>query len=204
MPFGLILLGVVVLLLLVGLGHRTLDRLYLTDRQALAVLAAMAAGSFVDLGGRPAGVSVQVNLGGILPVFLSLYVWLRADEAAERSRAFFATLLTTLILTDFALFVPFDPGRGGWLDPLWLFGLVAGLVAYLSGRSRRASFIAASTSVFLVTLIAAAREWAMGHPVPVNFGGGGLLDATLISAIVAVGLAEWIGETREALAETSR
>ncbi|NLG67943.1 MAG: hypothetical protein GX496_00035, partial [Firmicutes bacterium] len=49
LPTGVIVLVVVAALIFFGLAHRALDRLRLTDGQALLVIAAIIAGSFIDL-----------------------------------------------------------------------------------------------------------------------------------------------------------
>ncbi|MFS8572850.1 MAG: hypothetical protein LOD85_07475, partial [Clostridia bacterium] len=66
MPTGLVILFAAALLVYFGAAHRVLDRMRLTDGQALLFLGLMVAGSFLDLplvGGRS---SLSVNVGGAL------------------------------------------------------------------------------------------------------------------------------------------
>lgn len=46
-PVGLIVLVLVALLLFLGVGHRVLERMRLTDQEALALLAVMFAGAVI-------------------------------------------------------------------------------------------------------------------------------------------------------------
>ena len=80
MSIGLILLIVVTLLVLFGVAQRVLDRLRLTDRQALFVIALMIGGGFIpDI---PIGSRFAFNIGGaLIPLALCVWLWLKADEA---------------------------------------------------------------------------------------------------------------------------
>ena len=47
MSIGMVLLTVLALLILFGVGQRVLDRMYLTDRQALLMVAAIFVGGWL-------------------------------------------------------------------------------------------------------------------------------------------------------------
>jgi hypothetical protein len=83
------------------------------------------------------------------------------------------------------------------LDPLFYYPLTAGIVAYLIGRSRRAAFVGAILGVVLLDMIDLVYYFNTGLGGTVSFGGAGIIDVTFIAAVVAVLLAEIIGETRE-------
>lgn len=59
-PLGLLTLLAVSILIYFGVGHRVLDRLRLTDRAALGVIAAIIVGSFIDI---PVTSRLTINLG---------------------------------------------------------------------------------------------------------------------------------------------
>ena len=59
--FGLIALVVISILIYFGVAQRALDRLRLTDRAALAVIAAIIIGSFIDI---PVSDRLIINVGG--------------------------------------------------------------------------------------------------------------------------------------------
>ena len=88
MALGLVLLAVVSVLVLLGLAHRVLDRMYLSDGGALLFLGGMIAGSFVDIPFSRGVNPITLNVGGaILPVGLAVYVLARAGTAWEKWRA---------------------------------------------------------------------------------------------------------------------
>lgn len=203
MPLGLIIVLVVAALVFFGAAHRVLDRMRLTDAQALVILGLIIAGSFFDIPITRGRTSVTVNVGGIIiPAALALYLLARAGTAWERTRAVLASVVTALAVWGMAQLTDFGPhgGRTPVLDPLWLFALVGGVVAYLFGRSRRAAFVAGTLGLILYQLL----EWAINTPAPgqastLALGGGGFFDAVVLAGVVSVGLAELIGETRERL-----
>ena len=93
MSFGRILLLAVGVLVLCGIGQRVLDRLRLTDRQALLFIGLIFVGGWIP--SIPLGGDVSVNIGGALvPLGLCIYLMIRAGTAKERWRAVFATVLS--------------------------------------------------------------------------------------------------------------
>lgn len=202
-PIGLILLVVISMLIFFGLAHRALDRMQLSDRAALFVIAAMIVGSFIDIpvpGGR---YPVSINVGGALvPVGLAVYLLLRAGTRREWVRALGASIITAAtVFVVGSLLMTGDPrGRFEYLDALWVYPLVAGVVACLAGRSRRSAFIAATLGVLLMDV--GYYFWLLWRGAPagrVLIGGAGAFDAIVVAGVLAVLLAEVIGEVRERL-----
>ena len=68
MSLGLILLIVTAILILFGVAQRVLDKLRLTDRQALLMVALIFFGGL--LGDIPLGERLSVNLGGAVVPFI--------------------------------------------------------------------------------------------------------------------------------------
>lgn len=64
MPIGMIALLVIGVLVYFGLAQRILDRMRLTDKQALLFIAAIVAGSFIDIPIMSAPTTVTINVGG--------------------------------------------------------------------------------------------------------------------------------------------
>ena len=135
----------ILLLVLIYLGflERVLERMRLTRKQAIFILLAMLLGS-----GLPAillAEGLKVNLGGMaIPLIIVIYLVVTADDKTERSRVLIATAVTVIAVffTD-RLFTQ-DPDEFFLnIDPLYFPALVAAIVAYTLGRSRRASFISA-------------------------------------------------------------
>ena len=90
------------------------------------------------------------------------------------------------------------------LDPTYLYALLGGTVAYLSGRSRRGAFIAGMLGVILSDLGHFVRLVMLRLPGRTVIGGAGAYDTVILSGMLAVSLAEIVGETREKLAGGSR
>jgi len=200
-PVGMIVLIVVTILIYFGLAHRILDRMRLTDKAALLILLGIIVGSFVNIPLSRGQVSVSVNVGGaILPIIIAIYLLTRAGTTKEWVRAIVATIATTIVSYLFTVnFMTEDPwqGRTDFIDPLFVYPLIAGLVAYLVGRSRRSAFIAATLGVLGMDILDYVRLISSNTRGAVNIGGAGAFDSIIISGIVAVLLAEIIGETRE-------
>ena len=83
------------------------------------------------------------------------------------------------------------------VDPLYLYGLAAGLVAYLLGRSRRAAFICGVLGVVLADTAVALVNWSRGVDQTLVLGGAGAMDTVVIAGLLAVLLAEFVGEVTE-------
>lgn len=194
MTFGMIVLLVLSLLVIFGVGQRVLDRLHLNDKWALAVMLGIFIGGFIPA--IPIG-NVRIGVGGcIIPLALCVWVLVKADTALEVSRALFGALLTAAVVWLISLLMPAEP-EGIVLDPNYAYGIAAGIVAYLLGRSRRAAFVCAVVGVLLADVAVGVVNAANGVDTLVRLGTGGALDAVVISALIAVLMAEFMGELLE-------
>lgn len=194
-PIGMLALLVISILIYFGIGHRVLDRLRLSDKGALAVIAAIIVGSFVDI---PISARLTINLGGVIPIILAFYVLAGAGTRFEWIRAIAAAAVTAVVLYLAGRVMGADP-EDMFIDPLYIYPIVAGIVGYIAGRSRRGAFFAAVMGVFALDVghyIWLART---GNPGIVHLGGAGAFDALVLSGILAVLLAEGVGETLERL-----
>ncbi|MGQ9779476.1 MAG: DUF1614 domain-containing protein [Bacillota bacterium] len=200
MALGIVLLAVVAVLILAGLAHRVLDRMHLSDRAALVFLLGMIVGSFVEIplvrGPNP----VTVNLGGaVLPVALAVYVLVRAGTSWERWRAIIAVVVTTAVIYGLSKYVNFGE-KTMPIEPIYLWAIVAAVISYLVGRSRRTAFVSATLSLVLLDLVHVAESAFLGLRAATRIGGAGGFDAIVLAGILAVVLAEVFGEARERLA----
>lgn len=197
MSFGLTLLVVVSILVLFGVGQRILDRMRLSDKGAVFFLAAIFIGSLIpDI---PIGRNFSINLGGaVVPMILVLYLFVKADTGAEKGRALFAAVLAGTGIFLAGRLLPDEP-ETMFIDPNYAYGLLAGIIAYLFGRSRRASFIAGVLGVILADLAQGVENILRNIPAPLRLGTAGMVDTILISGFLAVMLAEVVGELRERL-----
>jgi uncharacterized membrane protein len=204
MPVGTITLAVIAVLIYFGVVQRVLDRLGLTDRAALLWIAAIVVGSYIDVplvGGRN---RLVLNIGGgLVPLALVTFIIYRADEQVERVRAATAILLTTGIMYGLGRIMPDEPTEMVFMDPLYIFALVGGMVAYLLGRSRRAAFAAGTLGIILVDLVHYFVGLSQGIRGTAWIGGAGAFDASIVAGVGALLVAELVGESREHLYRSS-
>lgn len=197
MSIGMILLVVVGVLALFGVLQRVLDRMRLKDWQALVVVAATFVGGWIpDIRVTD---SFSFNIGGaLIPFALCVYLFIRAGTAKERIRAVVASLGAGVLVYAMGRLLPDEP-EAMWIDPNYLYGIAAGILAYVMGRSRRSAFIAGVMGILLADTAQAIINYATGLPVSLKLGDGGMYDAVVISGILAVAFAEIFGEIRERL-----
>lgn len=206
LPAGIIILLIVSAIIFFGLAHRALDRMKLSDKGALAVIAGLIIGSFIDIPLRGGQFPITVNVGGALvPLGLAVYLVATAGTGKEKFRALAGSVITALVILGIGALVmrglPEPAGRFGILDALWLFPLVAGIVGYLSGRSRRGAFVSATMGLLIFDI--GYYIWLVSSGAPAgraDIGGAGAFDAVVIAGIFAILLAETVGEVRERLA----
>lgn len=137
---------------------------------------------------------VKVNLGGtMVPLGLAVYLIGTADTLQEQVRAVMAIAASAaaVLLLDWAL--PQEPGSM-FIDPLYAYGLAAGVIGYLAGRSRRSAFLGGMLGILIADTIIVLRQLPLQSTYQI---GGGIFDSALIAGLIAVAFAEIVGETRE-------
>mgnify|MGYP001175648322 FL=1 len=193
---GLTLLVIVAVLIYAGIAQRVLDRMRLTDREALLFIAAMALGNFLPE--ISITDNVAVNLGGaVVPAILAVYLFVKAGTTKERVRSVVATLVTTGVVYGVSKLVPVQPLFPLPIDPMYLYAILAAAAGYIAGRSRRSAFIAGVGSMILVDIISRVEVALTGGEGTVTIGGAGFFDSVVIVGILAVALAEVFGESLE-------
>jgi len=195
MSIGTILLLLTGVLILLGVGQRVLDRMRLTDRQALLFIALIVAGGFLpDI---PVGGSFAFNVGGsLIPLVLCAWLYTRADTPAERIRGIVAPLLTAGAVYLLGRLLPADP-ESMVVDPNYVYGIAAGIIAWVLGRSRRCAFISGVVGVTLADIAGWLYVRSQGIEQRLVLGGAGAYDVIVISGLLAVLMAELVGETTE-------
>ncbi len=195
MSFGFILLIVVGILVMFGVGQRALDRLRLTDKQAMLFVALIIVGGIIpDIQVTPL---FAFNIGGaLIPLGLAVYLIAKAETAWEKWRSLIAAALAGVAVFLLGRMLPADPEQTQ-IDPNYLYGIAAAVVAYVFGRSRRASFIAGVLGVMLADTAQAVINWSQGIDQTLILGGAGAFDAVVIAGVLAVLLAELFGELIE-------
>ena len=202
MTIGTILLLAAGLLILFGVGQRVLDRLRLTDREAILFIALIIAGGFLpDVAVTD---TFSFNVGGaLIPLLLCVRLFYLADTTVERVRSIVAPLVTGVAVYALGRWLPADPSEL-IVDPNYIYGLAAGFIAYVFGRSRRCAFIAGVVGVMLSQVASWIMVNRAGAAQRLVLGGAGGYDVIVISGLLAVLLAELVGEVIERLSRGRR
>lgn len=194
MSAGMLILTLTAVLVFFGIAQRVLDRMRLTDRQALVLVAVMFVGTLlpnVTLG------RVSASLGGaVIPLGVCIYLLIGAERGLEVARALIGAVLTAAAVYALSIFLPDEPEQL-WIEPTLLYGMSGGIIAYILGRSRRAAFISGVLGVMLADVVNALVLWSRGVDQQLVLGGAGLADSVVISGMLAVLLAELVGEIVE-------
>lgn len=194
MSAGMLILTTTAVLVFFGIAQRVLDRMRLTDRQALLLVSLMFVGTLlpnITLG------MVSLSLGGaLIPLGVCIYLLVSAGTKKEVLRSLIGAVLTGAAVYVLSVFLPDEPEQM-WIEPNILYGLSGGVIAYLLGRSRRAAFICGVLGVMLADIANAFVVWIRGTQQQLVLGGAGLADSVVISGILAVLLAELVGEIME-------
>ena len=195
MSIGFVVLIVAGLLGLFGVGQRVLDRLRLTDAQAIVFIVLIIAGGFVpDI---PVTDRFSFNIGGaLIPLILCLWLWVRAGSAYERARCLAASAITGIAVFLLGRYMPADP-QALPIEPMYAYGIAAGLIAWVLGRSRRGAFIAGTLGVMLANVGSWLYARSMGADQRLVLGGAGGYDVIVIAGLLAVLISELVGEIVE-------
>ena len=180
---------------MLGFGDRFLDEMKMSDRTALLLLALIAVGIIIPP--IKIGSYFLCSIGGFLiPVGICIYLLVRVGWSRDMIRAIIGTLLTAGLIIGFQYLMPAEPEKI-WVDPMFIYGLIAGFVAYVLGRSRRNAFICAVLGISLATFITWLINWLSGTQEVLGLGVGGAFDTIVIGVLFAVGFAEFFGRTLE-------
>lgn len=198
MSVGMVLLTVVAVLVFFGVAQRVLDKMYLSDRAALILIALMFFGTLIPnitLG------SVQLSIGGaLIPIGICVYLLIRAGTWKERLRAILGALITGGAVFALSAYLLPDEPESIFIDPMYINGIVGGVIAYALGRSRRGAFICGVMGVIFADITVFIINTINGINQPLVLGGAGVFDAAVISGLIGVVLAELVGEIVERLA----
>lgn len=197
---GMLVLTLLAVGVFCGLLQRVLDRMYLTDRQALLLIGIMLIGTFIPnihLG------KLALNVGGMIPAAICIYLMVKADTAKERLRSIVGCMITAAAILALSMLMPAEAEQMPF-DPMWVYGVVGGIVAWLAGRSRRCAFICGTLGVMLADTFNWLVATLQGYNTTLVLGGGGIADAAVISGVLAVLFCELLGEAIERIVGMKR
>ncbi len=191
MSISLLIITIVILLIMFGAGQRILDGLRLSDKEALIILILICIGIIIPpiwLGGY-----FCFSIGGFLiPFALSVYLLISCGWSRDLLRAIIGTILVAGIIYGLEWLLPADP-EDVIIDNMFIYGLVAGVVAYLLGRSRRNAFVACLFGITLAELVQWIINFALDTPSILGLGVGGAFSTYVVAIIISVAVAEFLG-----------
>lgn len=198
MSVSLIILTTIILLIMFGAGQRILDSLRLNDKEALMILILICIGILIP----PIWIGKYFcfSIGGFLiPLGLSVYLLISCGWSRDLARAFFGTIIVAALIYILEWILPADPEEV-LIDNMYVYGLVAGLVAYILGRSRRNAFIVCLFGISLAQTVQWIINFSKDVPTVLGLGVGGAFGAYIVSIVIAVAVSEFLGRCFEAVA----
>ncbi len=195
MSASLIILSIIILLVMFGVGQRILDSLRLSDKEALLILIAICIGLIVP----PIWIGEYFcfSIGGFLiPLALSIYLLVSCGWSRDLLRAVFGTIIVAGVIYGLEWLLPANP-EDVLIDNMYLYGVVAGVIAYVLGRSRRNAFISCLFGITLAELVQWLINFGMHTPSILGLGVGGSFGIYIVSIVIAVAVSEFLGRCFE-------
>lgn len=196
MSTSLILLSTLIILVMFGAGQRILDQMRLNDKQAILIMLAIVVGILIP----PIyiGKYFCFSIGGFLiPFIICIYMLCSAGWSRDLLRAFIGTILVAGIIYGLEWIMPADSPEDIVIDPMYIYGIVAGVIAYVLGRSRRNAFVCSVLGISLANLVQFIVNMCLNTPTVLGLGVGGAFGTIIVSTIISVGLCEFMGRAFE-------
>ena len=156
-----------------------------------------ASGKFHGFSRVAAGTWGTFSCGFLIPFALCVYLLVKAGWSMDLVRAFSGTILTASAILLLEIFLPSKTPEDIIIDNVYLYGVLAGVIAYALGRIRRNAFVCSVFGITLASVAVHVYNMIKGVPSTLSLGGGGAFDSIVLSVLIAVGLAELIGKTAE-------
>ena len=195
MSVSLTIVSVVILLIMFGAGQRILDSLRLNDKEALIILILICIGLIIPP--MWIGEYLCFSIGGFLiPLGLSIYLLISCGWSRDLIRTIIGTVLIAGIIYLLEWLLPADP-ESVLIDNTYVYGVIAGVVAYALGRSRRNAFISCLFGITLAQLIQWIINFVKETPSILGLGVGGAFGTYVVAIIISVALSEFLGRCFE-------
>lgn len=199
MSVSLTIISIIILLIMFGVGQRILDSLRLNDREALIILILICIGLIIP----PIWIGEYFcfSIGGFLiPLGLSIYLLISCGWSRDLIRVIFGTIIVSGIIFLLEWILPADP-EAMLIDNTYIYGVVAGVVAYVLGRSRRNAFISCLFGILSVQLIQWIINFLKNTPTILGLGVGGAFSVYVVAIIISVAVSEFLGRCFESAKE---
>lgn len=201
MSTSFIILSIIILLIMFGAGQRILDSLRLSDSSALLILFAICIGLIIP----PIWIGDYFcfSIGGFLiPLALSIYLLISCGWSRDLARAFFGTVIVAGVIYALEWILPADP-ESVLIDNSYVYGIVAGVVAYVLGRSRRNAFISCLFGITLAMVVQWVINFVNNTPSILGLGVGGAFGTYIVSIVIAVAVSEFMGRAFQNASQNS-
>lgn len=195
MSASLIIISVITLLIMFGVGQRILDSLRLSDKEAIIILIAICIGLVIP----PIWIGEYFcfSIGGFLiPLGLSVYLLVSCGWSRDLLRTVFGTIIVAGVIYGLEWLLPADP-ENVLIDNMYVYGVVAGVVAYILGRSRRNAFVSCLFGVTLAEVVQWLINFGTHTPSILGLGVGGVFGTYIISIVISVAVSEFLGRCFE-------
>ena len=202
MSSSLIMIWVLILLIMFGAGQRILDSLRLNDKEALIILILICVGLLIP----PIWIGSYFcfSIGGFLiPFALSIYLLISCGWSRDLLRACIGTILVAGIIYVLEWILPADP-EDVLIDNMFVYGVVAGVVAYVLGRSRRNAFVSCLFGVVLAQLVQWIINMVSGAPSILGLGVGGAFGVYVVAIVISVAVSEFLGRCFESASKDNK
>ena len=184
----------IILLVMFGVGQRILDDLRLSDKAALIILVAICVGLLIP----PIWIGEYFcfSIGGFLiPLALSIYLLISCGKR-DLVRAVIGTVLVAGIIYGLEWVLPADPEEVV-MDNMYIYGVIAGIVAYALGRSRRNAFVSCLFGITLAQTVQWIINFASNNKSILGLGVGGAFSTYIVAIIISVAVSEFFGRCFE-------
>ena len=137
------------------------------------------------------------SIGGFLiPLALSVYLLISCGWSRDLIRSIVGTIVVAGLIYALEWILPAEPEEV-IIDNMYVYGVVAGVVAYILGRSRRNAFVSCLFGISLAQLIQWIINWVKDTPTILGLGIGGAFGTYVVSIIIAVAVSEFLGRCFE-------
>ena len=195
MSVSLSIISVIILLIMFGAGQRILDGLRMSDKEALVVLILICVGLVIP----PIWIGEYFcfSIGGfLLPFAISIYLLISCGWSRDLLRAVVGTVLVAGLIYLLEWVLPADP-ENVIVDNMFVYGIVAGVVSYILGRSRRNAFVSCLFGITLAQMIQWLINFGLDTPTILGLGVGGAFGTYVVAILVSVAVAEFLGRCFE-------
>jgi len=196
MSVSFVIISILILLIMFGAGQKILDNMRMNDKEALIVLVLICIGLLIP----PIWIGEYFcfSIGGFLiPFGISVYLLISCGWSRDLIRVLIGTFLIAGVVYGLQWLLPADP-EGMINDNTYLYGLVAGLIAYILGRSRRNAFVSCLFGLALSDLVQWIVNGVTGVSSILGLGVGGAFNTYIVAIIISVALCEFLGRCFEA------